>query len=150
MPYDLGRFIEKITGHELDTALPEYRQVGCVLNLIGNAAKYNRDGNFVRLSARPVGAEVEFLVEDDGPGIAEADIPRLFTAFDRLGQQNRSKIEGTGLGLALSKSLVESMGGAIRYTRTETGSRFSFTLPRTGGAIGGEATKNPGAQETTQ
>jgi signal transduction histidine kinase len=72
---------------------------------------------------------VEIAVEDDGPGVEEAHIPRLFTAFDRLGQQKRGKIEGTGLGLALSKSLVESMGGTIWYEAMENGSRFCFRLP---------------------
>ncbi|BDW81162.1 histidine kinase [Erythrobacter sp. Dej080120_24] len=99
------------------------------LNLIGNAAKYNREGTHVRLVARNTDQGVEIAVEDDGPGVEEAHIPRLFTAFDRLGQQKRGKIEGTGLGLALSKSLVESMGGTIWYEAMENGSRFCFRLP---------------------
>lgn len=121
-----------------------------ILNLIGNAAKYNRDGSFVRLSARPLDDHVEVSVEDDGPGIADGDIPRLFTAFDRLGQQKRSKIEGTGLGLALSKSLVESMGGTIGYVRTKHGSRFSFTLPYAPHQSGGQAADPSNAQEAAQ
>ncbi len=62
------------------------------------------------------------------------DVPRLFTAFDRLGEQNRSATEGTGLGLALSRSLVESMKGKIGYEPASTGpgrlgARFWFSLP---------------------
>jgi PAS domain S-box-containing protein len=99
-----------------------------ILNLIGNAAKYNLEGSFVRLGAIVATDTVRVFVEDDGPGI-EADLaPRLFTAFDRLGQQNRPKTEGTGLGLALSKSLIESMGGSIGYEAAEPGARFWFTL----------------------
>lgn len=121
-----------------------------ILNLIGNAAKYNRHGSFIRLSAQRDGDAVEFAVEDDGPGIAEADIPRLFTAFDRLGQQKRSKIEGTGLGLALSKSLVESMGGVIDYARTEAGSRFSFTLPCAETLVEATSDRTTDAQKVTK
>jgi PAS domain S-box-containing protein len=101
-----------------------------ILNLIGNAAKYNRDGTFVRLGCRFDGALVRVTVEDDGPGIAEAEAKRLFTPFDRLGQQDRAKIEGTGLGLALSKSLAESMDGGIGFEALAKGSRFWFSLAR--------------------
>lgn len=104
------------------------RTTQVILNLIGNAAKYNRTGTKVRLAAEADGDQVRFIVEDDGPGIAEADVPRLFTAFDRLGQQDRARIEGTGLGLALSKSLAESMGGDITYEPANPGARFCFTL----------------------
>ncbi len=106
------------------------RTTQVILNLIGNAAKYNRTGRRVRLTADAQDDFVRFIVEDDGPGIAEADAPRLFTAFDRLGQQDRARVEGTGLGLALSKSLAESMGGDLRYEPAKPGARFCFTLGR--------------------
>jgi signal transduction histidine kinase len=96
------------------------RVVQVMLNLVSNAAKYNRTGNMVRLSCRASGRSIRVEVEDDGPGVASAEVPRLFTPFDRLGQQNRSRIDGTGLGLALSKRLVESMGGKIGYEAPAT------------------------------
>ena len=68
-------------------------------------------------------------VEDDGAGVASGEVQRLFTPFDRLGQQNRAKVDGTGLGLALSKRLIESMGGQIGYEAPDRGARFWFTLP---------------------
>jgi signal transduction histidine kinase len=100
-----------------------------ILNLVGNAAKYNTGGTFVRLGAEgdPQGP-VTFFVEDDGPGIEPGKVSRLFTAFDRLGQNQRTKTEGTGLGLALSKTLIESMGGAIGYSARRPGARFWFRL----------------------
>lgn len=104
------------------------RTTQVMLNLIGNAAKYNREGTFVRLGAHAEDGNTTVYVDDDGPGIAPLHVPRLFTAFDRLGQQKQSKTEGTGLGLALSKSLVESMGGEIGYEPTSEGSRFWFSL----------------------
>lgn len=101
-----------------------------ILNLVGNAAKYNRGGTFVRLACISGDDFVKITVEDDGPGIPAEVAERLFTPFDRLGQQDRAKIEGTGLGLALSKSLLESMGGEIGYEPLPRGSRFWFKLLR--------------------
>lgn len=118
-----------------------------VLNLVANAAKYNRCGQFVRLSAAPDGSQLVIAVEDDGPGVDTADRERLFTAFDRLGQQKKSKIEGTGLGLALSKSLVESMGGRIGYEPGREGARFWFSLPRDEGNPVLPAYEEPIAQQ---
>ena len=124
------------------------RVVQVLLNLLANAAKYNREGSFVRLACRSSNAGVRVEVEDDGPGIRKADVPRLFTAFDRLGQQDRSRVEGTGLGLALSKSLIESMGGAIGFEpRPGGGARFWFTLP---GVPDGGAADAPSRQPATQ
>ena len=115
------------------------RVVQVMLNLVANAAKYNRTGTFVALACEAQDGVVRISVEDDGPGIAPADVPRLFKAFDRLGQQDRSRVEGTGLGLALSKSLVESMGGAIGYEPGRIGARFWFTVPAVGADTAAEA-----------
>lgn len=105
------------------------RVLQVMLNLVSNAAKYNRNGTLVRLSCTTRGRDIRIEVEDDGPGVAAADAPRLFTPFDRLGQQTRAKVDGTGLGLALSKRLVESMGGQIGHEAPAQGARFWFTLP---------------------
>lgn len=105
------------------------RVLQVMLNLVSNAAKYNRTGTLVRLSCTMRGRDIRIEVEDDGPGVAAAEAPRLFTPFDRLGQQNRAKVDGTGLGLALSKRLVESMGGQIGHEAPAQGARFWFTLP---------------------
>ena len=96
---------------------------------MAHAAKYNRSGELVRLGCLAHGGQVRVEVEDDGEGIDPAEVSRLFTPFDRLGQQNRTRVEGTGLGLALSKRLVESMGGEIGYEAPEKGARFWFSLP---------------------
>ena len=119
---------------EVVVSADKRRALQVVLNLIGNSAKYNRTGKAVRLSSRVEKCTAIVEVEDDGPGIDPADVPRLFTAFDRLGEQKRSATEGTGLGLALSRSLVESMKGEIGYEPADSssgtpGARFWFSLP---------------------
>ncbi|MCA3255332.1 MAG: PAS domain S-box protein [Alphaproteobacteria bacterium] len=108
------------------------RIVQVVLNLMSNAAKYGRTGTTVTLAAHRDGAQARVEVSDDGPGVAPADIPRLFTPFDRLGHQRVKGMEGTGLGLALSKRLVEAMGGDMTFrnqTPPARGAVFAFTLP---------------------
>jgi PAS domain S-box-containing protein len=85
-----------------------------LINLIANAIKYNTERGSVTLSAqeRSETKTLRLEVHDTGPGLSESDLERLFTPFDRLGAEGRG-IEGTGIGLALSKRLVEAMGGEI-------------------------------------
>lgn len=107
------------------------RIVQVILNLVSNAAKYNHEGTSVEIAAEHLGDRVRVHVLDDGAGVKDADIPRLFTPFDRLGRQKIKGVEGTGLGLALSKRLVESMDGEIGYdhrTGGSNGANFWFTL----------------------
>ena len=103
------------------------RQV--LLNLLSNAVKYNRDGGRVVVSCEARrGKLTRIAVADTGPGIAQADLPRLFTPFDRIGAE-ATGIEGTGLGLALSKGLVELMDGRMGVeSRPGEGSTFWIEL----------------------
>jgi len=102
-----------------------------LLNLLSNAVKYNRPEGAVTVSCEaPASAgRCRLTVADSGPGIAPERMHRLFTPFDRLDVTDGS-IEGTGLGLALSKGLVELMGGALEARSTlGRGSTFSLELP---------------------
>jgi signal transduction histidine kinase/ActR/RegA family two-component response regulator len=84
-----------------------------LINLLVNAIKYNRPGGDVRLWVEADGEQhVRIAVADSGPGLAAADVARLFTPFERLDAAAHG-IEGHGLGLAVSRSLVEAMGGTI-------------------------------------
>ena len=104
------------------------RQV--LLNLLGNAIKYNRRGGRVEVEALVGTDAVTLHVRDSGLGIAAADLPTLFEPFQR-GAQAGGSIEGVGIGLAVTKSLVELMGGRIVVQSTPgVGSVFSVTLPR--------------------
>ena len=100
-----------------------------LLNLLANAVKFNRDGGSVRVSVEPHGERVRVLVSDTGPGIGEEDLPKLFTPFERL-DANERNIDGSGIGLALCKRLVESQGGEIGVrSRLGKGSVFWLDLP---------------------
>ena len=99
------------------------------LNLASNGVKYNRDGGTVTFSASKEGEELEVHVADTGRGISPENMKRVFTPFDRLGAEG-SDIEGTGIGLSLSKRLVELMGGTIGVRSTHgEGSVFTVRLP---------------------
>jgi CheY-like chemotaxis protein len=100
-----------------------------LLNLLSNAIKYNRSSGTVIASCEHVSeTRLRISVADTGQGIAADKLARLFTPFDRLGAE-ASGVEGTGLGLALSKSLVEAMGGTIHVQSQEGhGSTFSVEL----------------------
>jgi signal transduction histidine kinase len=104
------------------------RQV--VFNLLSNAVKFTPAGGRVEVSTARVDGEVQIAVCDTGPGIAAADQQRIFEEFQQARSGNGERPEGTGLGLALSKSLVELHGGRI-WVESEPGkgSTFTFTLP---------------------
>jgi CheY-like chemotaxis protein len=103
-----------------------------LLNLISNAVKYNRPGGSVSVSAvEGTGGHTRLQVADTGPGIDPAMAHRLFRPFERLGAAPTG-VEGTGLGLALSKRLIDAMGGSIgAESRLGEGSTFWVELPAT-------------------
>jgi signal transduction histidine kinase len=100
-----------------------------LFNLLSNAVKFTPAGGRIDVSAARVDGEIQLAVADTGPGIAPEDVDRIFQEFQQteVGAKNH---EGTGLGLALSKRLVELHGGRI-WVESEVGagSRFVFTLP---------------------
>jgi PAS domain S-box-containing protein len=100
------------------------RQV--LLNLLSNAVKYNRPDGSVHVAFACDEHQVKITVRDTGHGIAAENLAQLFVAFDRLGAE-RGDVEGTGLGLALSKSLVEQMGGTV-HVQSTVGEGSVFTV----------------------
>lgn len=99
-------------------------------NLVSNAIKYNRPDGIVRLTLKPDEAQGHALcVEDTGPGLDAEQLARLFQPFERLGQDT-SHIEGSGLGLIITRSLTEAMGGQLEIrSQPGDGTRVYVTLP---------------------
>lgn len=102
-----------------------------VRNLISNAIKYTEEGGHVWVRAWPEADRVVLEVEDTGIGMAEAKVPDLFKAFRQESEGPSREYEGTGLGLTLTKRLLEEMGGSIDVeTEKGAGTCFTVRLPR--------------------
>lgn len=108
-----------------------------VLNVVGNAVKYSREGGTVVVSAVSRDGKVVISVTDTGVGIPAADLPRIFDAFYR-GQAGESSVAGAGIGLALTRRIVEAHGGSITATSDPgRGSVFVIALPAHGTPVPG-------------
>ena len=100
-----------------------------LMNLLGNAIKFTPEGGKIELTAQQLGEVVRVDVRDSGPGIPAEEQQRIFEAFHRLRQTEKSA-EGTGLGLAITRRLVELHGGHLGLeSQPGLGSCFYFTLP---------------------
>jgi signal transduction histidine kinase/CheY-like chemotaxis protein len=105
------------------------RQV--LLNLLSNALKYNRPGGHVRVDSRRQGADWLIRVADSGRGMSAEQLHHLYEPFNRLGRQSEGAdgVEGSGIGLAIVKALMERMGGSVRVQSTPgVGSVFELCL----------------------
>jgi len=99
-----------------------------LINLLENAIKYTRSGDWIAVSASEADGEMVVSVQDSGPGISDKDRERIFQKFTRLQREGRSK--GLGLGLAFCRLAIEAHGGKIWVESEEgKGSTFTFTLP---------------------
>lgn len=107
-----------------------------LLNILGNAVKYTPEGGEIILTLQelpsmiPQRSQYVFTVSDNGRGLSEELLPKIFDMFERGEDSRTSKIEGTGLGLAICKNLTNLMAGTIEAAnRPEGGARFTLTLP---------------------
>ncbi|MBI5717151.1 MAG: PAS domain S-box protein [Burkholderiales bacterium] len=118
------------TGNRHKVRADRTRLKQVLLNLLGNAVKYNREGGHVAVRIEDHGEHWRVCVDDTGPGLDEAQRARLFVPFERL-DAARTGIEGAGIGLALSRRLVELMHGSIGVdSEPGRGSTFWVLLPK--------------------
>jgi protein-histidine pros-kinase len=117
-----------------DVTLDQQKLKQICYNLLANAVKFTDLGGKVEIAAAPVGAgHFEIRVTDNGVGIRKEDMGRLFHEFEQLEKGTARRYEGSGLGLALTKKLVEFQGGSIRVeSEFGAGSVFTVTLPIAG------------------
>lgn len=105
------------------------RVIQVVVNLLSNATKFSPAGGEITFDARKVGDNIQFTISDNGIGVSEEDLPKLFTPFP--GILVEGNVRGTGLGLSISKGIVELHGGKI-WAESDgpgKGTTITFTLP---------------------
>ena len=103
-----------------------------VSNLIDNAIKYSEPGKTVSVSVVPTDSELVISVRDEGRGVEQHHLPRLFERFYRVDQARSRQDGGTGLGLSIVKHIAQAHGGCVTAESTRgKGSVFSIHLPRT-------------------
>jgi two-component system OmpR family sensor kinase len=108
------------------------RQV--VTNVVGNAVRHTPAGTPVRVGVGTEGGEAVLVIEDDGPGLTQAEAARVFDRFYRVdGSRGREGDSGAGLGLAIARSIVTAHGGRVElHTAPGAGAAFHIVLPAAG------------------
>ncbi len=135
------KFRSQTDKHEFELEFPpdyppvmgdERRLTQVLNNLVSNAIKYAPEGGLIRISGAVHSRYVTVSVSDEGIGIPEHEKPRIFQQFSRLDNALSRKTEGTGLGLFLSKAIVEAHNGRIWFTNNDDGpgTTFTFSIPR--------------------
>ncbi len=127
---DKGVILQKIVPPDLPLVIADERRVRQVLlNLLSNAAKFTDEGK-ITLQAEVKGAYVQISVADTGIGIAPEHFSRVFEEFRQVDERVARRVGGTGLGMPISKKLVEMQGGEMWFeSEVGVGSTFYFTLP---------------------
>jgi signal transduction histidine kinase len=122
------------TSQEIPVAIDAQKIRMVLRNLLENAVKYSLpDSRAVEVSAAHNGERVIIRVTDDGPGIPERDMASLFEPFFRVDRSRSKKTGGYGLGLSISKRIVEAHGGTIAVeNHLNRGASFVVTLPKAG------------------
>lgn len=102
-----------------------------LMNLLDNAIKFSPEGGTIRCQAATTRGQVRLHVQDQGPGITDEDLPRLFEAFYTADKSRARGTGGTGLGLAIARRIVEAHAGrVVARTLPDSGAEFTVTLPR--------------------
>jgi protein-histidine pros-kinase len=123
--------VERKIADTLDeVTLDRQKFIQVLYNLLSNALKFSEEGASVYIGARQRDGSLELSVRDTGMGIRREDLERLFVEFQQLDSGSTRRFEGTGLGLALTKKLVEVQGGSIGVESDRgQGSTFTVLLP---------------------
>jgi signal transduction histidine kinase len=134
----LGEQPELSAGHEVDTYLTTRCTIRgsrsglerIVTNLVGNAAKYSPRGTRISVTVQPQGERVLLLVDDEGPGVPDADRERIFSRFYRGSGDSVSRTRGAGVGLAIVAEYAASMSATASVRSAPSGgARFAISFP---------------------
>jgi PAS domain S-box-containing protein len=139
LDHNVKMFAAQDTNHRLDIQLPAYaleahldasRIEQVLRNLLDNASKYSPAGTSITVEAKKEGNEIRVAVSDEGPGVPPLEHERIFERFYRITEKDAVYIPGLGLGLSISRSIIEAHGGKLWVEdRPQRGSIFIFTIP---------------------
>ena len=128
--YKTRKFVQKLNSSLPPARLDDDKFQQILTNLIDNAAKYSTDGKTVTISTELSENFVEIKITDEGVGIKQEDYDKVFKKFSRLENHLTSTTQGNGLGLYITKQLVENMGGQISFTsEINKGTTFRLLMP---------------------
>jgi signal transduction histidine kinase len=128
---ELGAEIEQSSEENCCVSAREDDIFQLVLNLAENGLKYSQKGGQVRLIAYTQGETAVLIVEDNGVGIPEEELERIFERFYRVDKARSREAGGTGLGLAIVRETAEKFGGTVTAAnRPQGGARFTVKFPR--------------------
>jgi two-component system phosphate regulon sensor histidine kinase PhoR len=100
------------------------------INLIENSIKYTKENGYIDVNLHNYNSGIKLVIEDNGIGIPEEDIPRIFERFYKVDKSRSNTIEGSGLGLSIVKNIVKLFGGSIKIeSQLGKGSKFTVFLP---------------------
>lgn len=127
--YANHRFIQNFdkSNPTISIDLEKFQQI--MINLIENAAKYSNEGTDITIITSHTDKEVSIKVQDEGIGIKEEDKEKIFEKFSRIDNPLTRKIQGSGLGLYITKTLIEKMRGSISVKNLEKGVEFEVKFP---------------------
>lgn len=127
--YANHRFIQNFdkSNPTISVDLEKFQQI--MINLIENAAKYSNEGTDITIITSHTDKEVSIKVQDEGIGIKEEDKEKIFEKFSRIDNPLTRKIQGSGLGLYITKTLIEKMRGFISVKNLEKGVEFEVKFP---------------------
>lgn len=127
--YANHRFIQNFdkSNPTISVDLEKFQQI--MINLIENAAKYSNEGTDITIITSHTDKEVSIKVQDEGIGIKEEDKEKIFEKFSRIDNPLTRKIQGSGLGLYITKTLIEKMRGSISVKNLEKGVEFEVKFP---------------------
>jgi len=128
------QFLSTLEDLQMDYDPEQVQQI--MTNLISNAVKYTPSGGSIKVKLKQVEQQLQLEIHDTGIGITAVDLPHIFDRFYQLDDSTTRKEEGTGIGLAHTRELVQLMGGEIKAeSRIDKGSIFSILLPITNNAL---------------
>lgn len=125
--YKTRKFVQKLNVNLPPAWIDEDKFQQILTNLIDNAAKYSTKGKTVTIKTELAENFVEIKIIDEGVGIKQEDFDKVFKKFSRLENHLTSTTQGNGLGLYITKQLVEGMGGKINFT-SESGKGTTFVV----------------------